>query len=120
MTTMNKPDKTAHGSVASYVVGFALSVILTLAAYFSVIHHLFAHKNLIAVIMVLAMLQFMVQLLFFLHLGREDKPRFNLLALLFMLLVLVIVVLGSLWIMNNLNYHVMTPHQVMQDEGVHL
>jgi hypothetical protein len=41
-----------------------------------------------------------------------------------MLVVLAIVVAGSLWIMNNLNYHMtMSPnqldHSIIQDEGVH-
>jgi heme/copper-type cytochrome/quinol oxidase subunit 4 len=40
-------------------------------------------------------------------------------VLAFMLLVLGILVGGSLWIMNNLNYNmVMTPSQIAQDEGV--
>jgi cytochrome o ubiquinol oxidase operon protein cyoD len=119
MSAHTEPQ-TSHGSVASYVVGFALSIALTLGAYFSVTHHLFSHIGLIAVIFVLAMVQLVVQLLFFLHLGREGKPRFNLLTFLFMLLVLLIIVIGSLWIMNNLNYHSMTPNEVIKDEGVHL
>jgi cytochrome o ubiquinol oxidase operon protein cyoD len=94
-----------HGSVTTYVIGFALSVILTLAAYGSVTHHVFGRTGLIAVIFVLAAVQLMVQLMFFLHLGREGKPRLNLMTFVFMLIVLIIIVGGSLWIMNNLNYH---------------
>jgi cytochrome o ubiquinol oxidase operon protein cyoD len=49
---------------------------------------------------------------FFLHLGRESKPRWNLNALLFAVLVVVIIVFGSLWIMHNLNYHMQNPQQI--------
>jgi cytochrome o ubiquinol oxidase operon protein cyoD len=64
----------------------------------------------------------MVQLVFFLHLGGEGKPRWRLTAFLFMLLVLVILVFGSLWIMYNLDYHMtMSPEeldsQIIEDEG---
>jgi heme/copper-type cytochrome/quinol oxidase subunit 4 len=47
----------------------------------------------------------MVQLFFFLHIGRESKPRLNAAAFLFATLVVTILVAGSLWIMDNLNYH---------------
>jgi cytochrome o ubiquinol oxidase subunit IV len=65
----------------------------------------YSHDKLVAVIIVLAVSQLFVQLLFFLHLSRESRPRWNLIVLLFAAMVLLIVVLGSLWIMNNLNYH---------------
>ncbi len=57
----------------------------------------------------LAIVQFFVQLFFFLHLGHESKPRWRILIFSFMLLVVVIVVFGSIWIMQNLDYHHMTP-----------
>ena len=57
--------------------------------------------------------QFFTQLLFFLHLGRETKPRWKLLVFLFMTMIVAILVFGSLWIMYNLNYH-MTLQQMYQ------
>lgn len=113
------------GTYRTYIAGFGLSLLLTFAAFGAVWAHLdrglLSVPILIAVIMVLAMAQLMVQLLFFLHLGSETKPRWNLASLLFMLLVLIIIVGGSLWIMKNLNYH-MTPTDVesfiTHDEGI--
>jgi len=46
-----------------------------------------------------------IQLFCFMHLNKESKPRWSLLTFLFMGLVLFVIVLGSLWIMENLNYH---------------
>lgn len=100
-------------SIKSYIIGFVLSVVLTLGAYFAVTEEWLSGTALIALIMGLASLQFIVQLFFFLHLGSESKPRWKLAAFLFMFLVLVIIVGGSLWIMANLNYNMMmTPEQM--------
>jgi cytochrome o ubiquinol oxidase subunit IV len=109
-----------HGSLKSYIVGFGLSIALTLIAYVMVVKRLFSGKALVLAIMGLAVIQLYVQLYFFLHMGRESKPRWNLIVFLFMLLVLLIVVGGSLWIMYNLNYHTMSPSEIMKDEGVQL
>lgn len=103
----------AHGTLRTYVSGFVLSISLTLAAYFMVVHHVLSTWTLAIVIAVLALIQFMVQLVFFLHLGQDAKPRFKLGVFLFMLLVVLIVVGGSLWIMHNLNYRMMlTPKEI--------
>jgi cytochrome o ubiquinol oxidase operon protein cyoD len=91
-------------NVKLLVLGFLLSVILTLLAYSVAVRHLFSGWVIIA----LGSLQALVQLLFFLHLGIESKPRWSLIMFLFMVLVVIIVIGGSLWIMYNLNYHMMT------------
>lgn len=111
------------GSVATYSAGFIISVILTLAAYFAVREYAdtSSPKFLIFIVICLALAQLLVQLQFFIHLGQESKPRWNKLMFLSMLGVLLIVVIGSLWIMNNLNYH-MSPQEteiyIIKDEGI--
>ena len=99
-------------SLKSYIIGLTLSVFLTLAAYFLVVEKVFAGMGLAVCIMALAVVQFVVQVLCFLGLSKETKPRWNAMMFCFMLLVVVILVGGSLWIMNNLNYNVM-PHMNM-------
>ncbi len=100
---------------SSYCLGFALSIILTLAAFIAVqihvnsYHELLSHQSIVIAIFVFAFTQLIVQLVFFLHLGQEPRPRWNLILLGAMAVVLVIVIAGSLWIMQNLNYHMMTP-----------
>lgn len=96
--------------LTTYATGFVFSVILTLVAYYAVTQHAFSHTVLIAYIIGLALIQFVVQLLFFLHLGEDVKPRYKVLVFSFMVLVVAILVGGSLWIMNNLNYRMM-PNQ---------
>lgn len=111
MSTSSLPAERRHGTLMSYVSGYVLSLYLTVTAYLIVAHHLFSNHRLVVSVVGLALIQFVVQLLFFLHLGQETKPRWKLLVLLFMLAIVSILVFGSLWIMNNLNYR-MTPVQV--------
>jgi len=103
--------KTTRSRVMTYIVGYMLSVFLTLAAYLLVKQGMSSQDILIGLIIGLAFVQLLVQLLFFLHLGTETKPRWKLLVFMMMLLVVSILVFGSLWIMRNLNYR-MTPQQV--------
>lgn len=101
------------GSIMSYALGFILAIILTMTAYFAVTQQWMTGGALVALIMALAAIQLAVQLVFFLHLGRQKGSHWNVAVFLFMILVLVIIVGGSLWIMDNLNYNMqMTPEQM--------
>ena len=92
-------------SAKPYIVGFVASLAFTLGAYLSITHHIFARRELIVLITILALAQFLTQLIFFLHLLDERGPRWKLLVFFSMIGVVLILVVGSLWIMNNLNYH---------------
>ena len=102
-----------RGTLRAYVTGFVLSVTFTLIAYFAVVQHAFSGNVLIGALLGLAIIQFVVQLFYFLHVGRETKPRWRLLTLFLMLIFVLIVVLGSIWIMYNLNYR-MSPEQMQK------
>jgi cytochrome o ubiquinol oxidase operon protein cyoD len=110
-----------EGSYRSYVTGFLLSLILTLASYFLVVNHVINAKwGLALVVAALALTQCVIQLTLFLHLGSETRPRLRLLVFCFMFGVVVILVSGSIWIMYNLNHRMYTPTQVnnyMQSQG---
>jgi cytochrome o ubiquinol oxidase operon protein cyoD len=106
-------EQSIKKEVFTYVIGFVLAVILTLIAYFTTVNHILTGATLVTTLMILAAVQLMVQLVFFLHLGRDKSARWNVASFYFMMMVLVIVVLGSLWIMHNLNYNMMmTPEQM--------
>lgn len=109
------PNKSDEYNVKNLVIGFILSLMLTIAAYLAVTNagDGLSNRALICMIVGLALTQLLVQLLFFLHLGREEKPRLNLIVFAFMLVVVGIVAGGSLWIMHNLNYHMM-PEEMNQ------
>ena len=111
----------------AYTLGLGLSLVLTMAAYLLVDRHVHSHHLiysdswLIAVIIALALGQFIAQMIFFMHLGAEPKPKWNVAVFGFMATVVLILVIGSLWIMNSLNYHVdsptMTDKSIIKDEG---
>lgn len=109
----NITQQSVMPAIKLYVAGFVLAIVLTLAAYAVVERQLLEHGLAVYVLVGLALVQFAVQLVFFLHLGDERGPRWNMAAFLFTLIVLGVIVLGSLWIMHNLNYNMdMTPEQM--------
>ncbi len=98
----SEPSRLKH-----YVIGFISSLVLTLCAYLITYYHAGNRGLLLGLLAVLALIQFLVQLFFFLHVGREFSPRFKLMMTTFMILVVIILVGGSLWIMHSLNGRVM-------------
>ncbi|MBP9763797.1 MAG: cytochrome o ubiquinol oxidase subunit IV [Gammaproteobacteria bacterium] len=96
-----------HGTVKSYIVGFIISLVLTIIPFVIVAKHLLSNSGMYVVIGIFAVAQLFVQLVFFLHLSFKSQARWNLNVFLFTFLVVVILVLGSLWIMANLDYFMM-------------
>lgn len=86
--------------------GFILSLLLTIASYL-LAGSFFLRSPLKFVILSLGFFQALIQIFLYLQLGNERKPRWNLMMFLFTVLVCIILIGGSLWIMENLNYHVM-------------
>lgn len=113
-----------HGSYKSYTAGFISSIVLTVIAFYLVDRGVFAGWDLAVALAILATGQLLVQLICFLHIGKEDRPRWNLTAFLFMLLVVGIVVIGSLWIMYNLDYNMSHTNDVdshiMEEENIYI
>jgi cytochrome o ubiquinol oxidase operon protein cyoD len=109
---MAQQAHTTHVSITTYAIGFVLSIVLTLVAYFAVVNEWLNGVLLVGVLIGLALTQFIVQAVLFLHVGDEARPKWNLTSFLFMLLVVVTIVIGSLWIMSNLNYNMMSSEQM--------
>ncbi|WP_042162063.1 cytochrome o ubiquinol oxidase subunit IV [Paenibacillus gorillae] len=89
----------AHGSVRSYTLGFVFSIVLTVIPIAIVRNDWLEGTANAVMLMGAAVLQLIVQLLFFMHLREEKSPRYNLLSLIFGLVILLVVVAGSMWIM---------------------
>lgn len=96
-----------HGTLTSYIIGFILSILLTIIPYMLVINHVISTDAIIIAVVVLGIVQLLVQLIFFLHLNTSNDGRSTLLSFAFTFLILAILVAGSLWIMWNLNYNMM-------------
>lgn len=108
------PQTVSHGSFVSYSIGFIASIGLTLIAFYLVTSGMLRGGALIAALAVLAVIQLVVQLVFFLHLSFRARTRSQLFVLWFMVLTVVIIVAGSLWIMNNLKYNMMSPADMLK------
>jgi cytochrome o ubiquinol oxidase operon protein cyoD len=109
-----------HGFVVSYnavILGFILSFLLTFALYRTVDRDHLEGFLLIGSLFGLSFLQTIIQLIFFLHLGTESRPQWLSISFIFTVLVIVIVIGGSLWIINNLNYNLMPEMRHMPTHG---
>jgi cytochrome o ubiquinol oxidase operon protein cyoD len=99
----------AHGSLKSYIVGFALSLILTVLSFGCVMSGAVPQHLVVPGIVVFCIAQLLVQLVFFLHMSAAPGQRDNLSIGVFSLLIIAIVVVGSLWVMHNMNLYMMHP-----------
>lgn len=91
----------------SYLTGFALSVLLTLGAFWYAPH---LGALAIPAIILSAIVQLLVQLVFFLHLHKGDGHESRVLFFSLTAIIIGILVGGTLWIMSNLNHlHVHSP-----------
>jgi cytochrome o ubiquinol oxidase operon protein cyoD len=100
-------SSTVHGSYRSNTTGFIFSLLLTLASFGIVMNGHIPASLTLAVIVTLAVLQIIAQMHFFLHLDNSPTQRWNVMILLYTLLIIVFVVLGTLWIMYNAHIRMM-------------
>ena len=97
----------AHGSVKEYVNGLILSIILTVVPFAMVMAGIGSKPLIIGVIMVFAVAQFFVQLVFFLHMNTSSKQMWNTSSAVFVVVIVAIILIGSLWIMEHLNHNML-------------
>ncbi|HRD55806.1 MAG TPA: cytochrome o ubiquinol oxidase subunit IV [Parachlamydiaceae bacterium] len=111
---LEKIQKEWHGNYKSYFLGFILSLFLTILSFYLSISNKIELKFLLLILGSLAVLQAVLQLIFFLHLGTEEKPRYYTNSFIFTVVILLAVLIGSIWVMNDLYKRMMAdmmPHQ---------
>ena len=102
----------AHGTFRSYMTGFVLSVILTAIPFWLVMGKVFDKPGTTAlVILAFAVVQIVVHMVYFLHMDAKSEGGWNMLALIFTLVLVVITLAGSLWVMYHMNTNMM-PHSM--------
>jgi len=97
--------------MTSRVIGFLASLILTLTAFLIIIRPDFFHlgtKGAIYAILILAILQSIIQSIFFLNILSEKGTHWNLVVFASTISIILIIVVFSIWIMDHLNYNMMT------------
>lgn len=107
MSHSNEHAGAHHGSVKTYMTGFILSIILTAIPFWMVMIGTASHAVILGVVLVSAVVQILVHLVCFLHMNTSSEERWNLVAFAFTALIIAILVVGSIWIMWNLNQNMM-------------
>lgn len=96
-----------HGTVTSYVTGLVLSLVLTVIPFGAIMLGSFSLPMNVGIIVVTAVLQVLVQLVMFMHLNFKSEGGWNMFSFVFTGSILVLVVGGSLWIMQHLHFNMM-------------
>lgn len=109
-TSLKEIQRTWHGTYSSYFKGFIPSLLFTTLSFLIVAQKWLPGQMALYVISALGVFQAGFQLKYFLKLGKEGKPYWETISFLFMLLILVIIVLGTLWIIFDLNQRTMHSH----------
>lgn len=91
-----------YGTYQSYMVGFVSSLLLTIFSFCLVAFSTLPPGTKYKMVGVLALIQLFVQVKCFLHLNTCSKMTWNLLSFFFTLIVVLVLVIGTLWIMYNL------------------
>ena len=109
----DEPEESAGHWVLNSNLGLGFSIVLTVAAFVLAGTHLIYGPSIPVALIVLAIAQMGVHLVFFLHITTGPDNTNNVLALGFGLLIVTVVIAGSLWIMANLNDNMMPPPELM-------
>ena len=114
-------DDTLHvhqGSLRGYLTGFVLAAILTIIPFWLVMAHVFDNRWLtITLVLLLAVVQILVHIIYFLHLDTHSEGGWNMMAFIFTIVLVVIVLGASIWVMYNENANMMPMSPQYQRSG---
>ncbi|WP_045834640.1 cytochrome o ubiquinol oxidase subunit IV [Hyphomicrobium sp. 99] len=98
------PESTLRG----YLIGFGLSVVLTAIPFWLVMTGKLGSNDLTTIaILVLAAIQIVVHMIYFLHMTPSSEGGWTMMALIFTIVMVVITLSGSLWVMYHMNANMM-------------
>ncbi|SFK49175.1 cytochrome o ubiquinol oxidase subunit IV [Lysobacter sp. cf310] len=109
-------DGIPHVSAREYLTGFMLSVVLTAIPFGLVMCKVIPSSGLVAIVLLaFAAVQVVVHMIYFLHMNTRSEGGWNVLALIFTVVLVVIVLTGSLWVMHHMNANMMPGAHDMQE-----
>ena len=101
-------DSGPHATFKGYMTGFVLSVILTAIPFWLVMAKVFDKPSTTTmVILAFGLVQIVVHMIYFLHMNAKSEGGWNMLSLMFTLVLVVITLTGTLWVMFHLNSNMM-------------
>jgi cytochrome o ubiquinol oxidase subunit IV len=110
----DEPLEASGDWVRNANLGLGFSIVLTVAAFVLAGSDIIYGPAIPVALIVLAIAQMGVHLVFFLHITTGPDNTNNVLALAFGILVVFLVVVGSIWIMNHLSQNMMPMEQLLQ------
>ncbi|MCJ8335804.1 MAG: cytochrome o ubiquinol oxidase subunit IV [Epibacterium sp.] len=109
---MSSHDHSDHGSYRSYIIGFLLSVVLTVVPFWIVMADVDVSLGVaLAVIFGLGAIQVLVHVYYFLHVTVQAEDGWQFMSLLFTAILLIIIMSGSIWVMLHLHENMMPAHE---------
>jgi cytochrome o ubiquinol oxidase operon protein cyoD len=107
-------EETVREKIGGYLLGLVLATLLTIASFYVAGTNLIWGPSIPIGLAVLAIAQIGIHLAFFLHITTAPDNTNTILALAFGILIVVLVVAGSLWIMDHLNQNMLPMDQMMR------
>lgn len=100
----------AHGSAKEYKKGLIYCILLTLIPFIFVMTGTESRVFIVSVIMICATAQILVQLIYFLHMNTSSEQMWNTSSAVFVVVIVAIILVGSIWIMEHLNHNMLMGH----------
>jgi cytochrome o ubiquinol oxidase subunit III len=107
-------ERTVAREVRGHLLGLGLAALLTIASFWADQTREIYASGIAMALLVLAVAQIGIHLIFFLHITTDPDNENNVLALAFGVLVVCLIVFGSLWVMLHLNHNLMPMDRLMQ------
>ena len=98
-----EPHEPLFGELLSYIIGLALALVLTAVSFWVASTSVLWGPGVAVGLVVLAIAQMGVHLVFFLHITSGPDNTNNVLALAFGVLIVFLVMIGTIWIMGHMN-----------------
>jgi cytochrome o ubiquinol oxidase subunit IV len=108
-----QPHSNIFSEVVAYVIGLALALLLTGVSFWVASTSVLWGPGVAVGLVVLAIAQMGIHLVFFLHITSGPDNTNNVLALAFGVLIVFLVMVGTIWIMAHMNMNVGMPPEMM-------
>ena len=108
-----------HASFRGYMTGFVLAVILTVIPFWLVMGEVMDSKSAtIAIILALGAVQIVVHVVYFLHMDAKAEAGWNLMSFLFTATLILVILVGSIWIMSHLPDNTRPPPTLLETRNM--
>ena len=113
------PHNNIMSEVTAYIIGLALALILTGVSFWVASTSVLWGPGVAVGLVVLAIAQMGVHLVFFLHITSGPDNTNNVLALAFGVLIVFLVMIGTIWIMGHMNANMGVSPELMNLQMQH-